>query len=87
MRSPKSYLVLLLLALCCTAQAQTTWDQEAARQKVQAVLDLEQQGRPWNDIPWLTSIKAAEYAAKQKNKPIFLFLYIKKPVGPKDAQC
>ena len=82
-------LLLLLCALStlplCAEEAR--WDQEAAKKRVQAVLDLEEQGRPWDDISWLTSVKKVEEEAKRQNKPVFIFVFLKTDVGPKDATC
>ena len=67
-------LSLFLLALVLPATAQErVWDQEAARRKVQAVLELESQGRPWDDINWLTSIEQGEQAAVKNQNPLGFF--------------
>jgi hypothetical protein len=64
------------------------WDQAAAKKRVQGVLDIENSGkRPWDDVPWETDpILAADRAAREQ-KPIFVFFFLKKNVGPEDAPC
>lgn len=82
-----SWFTLLVFFLSPGLAQERVWDQEAARQKVQATLDLEKTGQPWNDIDWMTSIEEAESMARKEDKPVFVFVFLRKPVGPKEAPC
>jgi hypothetical protein len=64
------------------------WDQKAAEAKVRGLLAIENgQTRPWDRIAWETDPNAAALRAQRENKPLFVFFYLKKNVGPADAPC
>lgn len=58
------------------------WDQEKAVEKVEDIIELEETGEPWNDIAWEVDPARAAEKAKNLKKPVFVYLYLKKPVGP-----
>lgn len=78
----------LLLAFPLVGSAQRPeWDQKKAVEKVQRILALEKSGQPWNDIAWMTDADKAVARARKEQKPIFVYLFLKKNVGPKTAPC
>jgi len=91
---PTRKLVMLLASLLvitvpvATAADRPEWNQKKAEKIVGAVLDQEKNGDfAWDKIAWHTDAeKVAKFAAKQ-GKPIFVYLYLKKDVGPKAAPC
>ncbi|MGF1583252.1 MAG: hypothetical protein ACFCD0_28365 [Gemmataceae bacterium] len=64
------------------AKKRRQWDQKEAVAKVKASLEMEKVGQPWNDIPWLNDIDKAAALAKKQNKPLFVYFYLKKNLGP-----
>lgn len=48
---------------------------------------LEQSGQPWDKITWKTDVAEAVAIAQKEQKPIFVFFFLKKNVGPVDAPC
>jgi hypothetical protein len=55
------------------------WDQDRAEERVKTVLALEaSKTTPWDNIPWLTDVKAATEQASKQNKPIFVYWYVHK---------
>ena len=86
-------LVIGLAAFGCAAhvvigEERREWDQEKAIEAVEAVIALEERGDlPWDDINWETDAEKVAKQAKEEQKPIFVFLYLKKDVGPADAPC
>jgi hypothetical protein len=69
------------------AQERPEWDQEKAVAKVKGVLAVEAAGRPWDKVAWLTDIDQAVAEARKQDKPLFVYFFLKKNVGPKDAPC
>jgi hypothetical protein len=64
------------------------WDQKKAVEKVQAVLAVEEKGDlPWDQIAWETDPKTAAGRAEKERKPVFVYFYLKKSVGPASAPC
>jgi hypothetical protein len=64
------------------------WDQKKAVQRVEKVLEREASGeRPWDRIPWMSDAAAAAARARRENRPIFVFFFLKKNVGPAAAPC
>lgn len=64
------------------------WDQKKAVEKVKDVLALEEKGElPWDRIAWQTDPAAALARAKKEGKPVFVYFYLKKNVGPAAAPC
>lgn len=79
---------LCLAGISLTADERAPWDQEKAEQTVNEVLILEKAGKkPWDEINWETDPTAAVERSRRENKPLFLFLFMKKDVGPPDAPC
>ena len=68
--------------------ARPAWDQKKAAEKVKAVLDTENsKGQPWDKIQWLTDVPEAVARSQKEQKPIFVYFFLKKNVGPADAPC
>ncbi|MDW8221816.1 MAG: hypothetical protein RMJ82_02550 [Gemmatales bacterium] len=64
------------------------WDQKKAIQKVREMIALEEKGDfPWEKIPWLTDPQQAAALAQKEQKPIFVYFYLKRNVGPAKAPC
>ncbi len=63
------------------------WDQQAAVEKVKSVLQREKQGQPWDKIAWLTNVEEAVARAQKEQKPLLVYLFLKKNVGPAAAPC
>ncbi|MEM6278930.1 MAG: hypothetical protein AAF733_05585 [Verrucomicrobiota bacterium] len=77
-----------LQGLLASAAERQDWDQEKAEAKVREVLAVEATGKlPWDDIAWETDPDAAVRRAQEEGKPLFLFLFLKKDVGPPEAPC
>ena len=69
-RSLHPPICLLLTALAATApraQERPRWDQEAARAKVLAMLEVERDGAPWDRIAWLHDADEAAKRAAERN--------------------
>ncbi len=64
-----------------------TWDQKKAAEKVKRIIALEAKGQPWDKIAWQTDPAKAAALAKKEQKPIFVFFFLKKNVGPATAPC
>ena len=64
------------------------WDQKQAVEKVKSILATEEKGElPWDKIAWKTDAAEAAALAGKDQKPIFVFLYLKKAIGPANAPC
>jgi len=63
------------------------WDQKKAVEMVQKVIALEAAGQPWDTIAWMDNPSDAAARAKKESKPIFVFFFLKKNVGPAAAPC
>ena len=64
------------------------WDQKKAAEKVKGILALEEKGDlPWDKIAWQTDPAKAAAQAEKEGKPIFVFFFLKKDVGPANAPC
>ena len=64
------------------------WDQKQAVEKVKGILAIEERGdQPWNKIAWKTDAAEVAALAGKEQKPIFVFFYLKKAVGPANAPC
>ena len=64
------------------------WDQKKAVETVKSVLAMEVKGdTPWDKIAWKTDPAEAVAAAQKEQKPIFVFFFLKKNVGPANAPC
>ncbi|MEO0478041.1 MAG: hypothetical protein AAF196_01040 [Planctomycetota bacterium] len=68
-------------------ESERSWDQEAAVERIEEVLRIEDEGRPWRNIEWLTDAEDAIALAQEEGKPIFVFVYLRKDGGPDDAPC
>ena len=77
-------LTLFVPSLASAQQAKKSrkWDQKVAVAKVKSLLKMETEGTPWNNIPWVRDPNKAVELAKQQNKPIFVYFYLKKNLGP-----
>lgn len=64
------------------------WDQERAVATVNEVIAIEQESEiPWDKIEWKTDPHEVASLARKEQKPIFVYLYLKKNVGPPKAPC
>lgn len=61
------------------------WDQAKAEDLVNSVLRIEATGEPWDRIPWIEDPDKAAKRAIKENKPILVYFYLKKNVGPAAA--
>ena len=74
--------------LAFAQEKRADWDQKKAVEKVKGLLVLEAKGElPWDKIAWHTDPAKAVALAQKEQKPIFLFFFLKKDVGPIDAPC
>ena len=74
--------------LAVAQETRTDWDQKKAAEKVKGIVALEEKGElPWDKIAWHTDPAKAVALAQKEQKPIFLFFFLKKDVGPTDAPC
>lgn len=79
---------LLLKAMGALAnEDRPEWDQEKAVKIVQSVIAQEKKGEPWNHIAWETDVAKVTAQARKEQKPIFVYLFLKRDFGPKDAAC
>lgn len=79
--------LFLSSTLSVLAQPRPKWDQEKAAEKVKQIIALEKSGKPWDAIPWLTDVDAAVKKAQKEQKPLFVYFFLKKNVGPAAAPC
>ena len=64
------------------------WDQKKAVEKVKRLIALEEKGElPWDKIAWKTDPAEAAALAQKEQKPIFVFFFLKKDIGPANAPC
>ena len=63
------------------------WDQKKAVEIVKKVVALEEGGQPWDKIKWKTDVAEAVALAQKEQKPLFVFFFLKKDVGPVGAPC
>ena len=63
------------------------WDQKEAEARVKKVLALEGKGLDWDKIAWQTDPAKAAALARKEKKPVFVFFFLKKNVGPAAAPC
>jgi hypothetical protein len=62
------------------------WNQTEALRRVQAVIAQEEaKNFAWDKIDWLTDPNEAAMRAQRENRPIFLYFFLKKDIGPKAA--
>jgi hypothetical protein len=81
-------LTAMILASAITPLAlDRVWDQTEARRRVQRVLEIEKSGRPWDRTRWRKSATEAEAESRATGKPLFLYFYLRKNVGPAAAPC
>lgn len=80
---------LLLPAIAFSRQqaGRPEWDQKKAVQTVQKIKEREAKGQPWDKIAWTTSAEQAIARARREQKPIFVYFFLKKNVGPAAAPC
>jgi hypothetical protein len=64
------------------------WDQKKAVETVKKVIALEDKNDlPWDKIAWQTDPAKAAALAETDQKPLFVFFFLKKNVGPDTAPC
>ena len=64
------------------------WNQKKAAEIVKGIIALEEKGDlPWDKIAWQTDPAKAAAQAQKEGKPIFVFFFLKKDVGPTNAPC
>ena len=89
-RSPAALAVLVAIAAAISAigSERPRWDQEEAVERVRAVIAQEKRGEfAWDKIAWHTDAERVAKLAENEGKPIFVYLYLKKDIGPKAAPC
>lgn len=80
------------LALVASLSAQErapkrVWDHDEALRKVWNVLETEAAGQPWDDIKWRIDPAAAAEEAQETGRPILVYFFLQKDVGPEAAPC
>ena len=91
----KLFLTLAMIAFLFPAHGsaqeptkRAEWDQKKAVEKVKQLIALEEMGDlPWDNIAWKTDPAEAAALAQKEQKPIFVFFFLKKDVGPANAPC
>lgn len=79
--------LLLTVLVSGSAGADRLWDQGKAKRLVTKVLEVEKaKTRPWNKIPWRSSVDGAVREAKRARKPLFVFFYLDQE-GPPLERC
>ena len=64
------------------------WNQDEAVARVKKVIEIENSGKlPWDDIAWETDPEKAAARAEKEGKPLFVYMFLKKNVGPETAPC
>ena len=64
------------------------WNQDEALTRVQEVLEIEKSGDlPWDNIAWETDAAKAIERSTKENKPLFVYMFLKKDIGPANAPC
>ena len=64
------------------------WNQDEAVARVKNVLQVENSGDlPWDNIAWETDVDKAIERSEEENKPLFVYIFLKKEIGPKNAPC
>lgn len=81
----------IIALLCCItlllhASEKREWDQKKAVEKVQKVIEIEKNGKPWENIKWNEDPQKAIALSKKLGKPIFLYLYVSQG-GPTGTNC
>jgi hypothetical protein len=92
--SKLSLAAAVMVGVCATAAIgqesakQLEWDQAKAIQKVKELIALEETGDfPWEKIAWQTDPNKAAALAQKEQKPIFVYFFLKRNVGPAAAPC
>lgn len=91
----KQRLFLMGISVCLIPtllQAQESkerkWDQKKAVSIIKNLIEQENNGDfAWDNIDWMKDPEKAVARAKKEQKPIFVFLFLKKKVGPAAAPC
>lgn len=68
-------------------EAPRVWDQQRAVEIVRGMLETEASGQPWDKIEWRTDADDAVAEARREDRPLLVYFYLRKPVGPDDAPC
>jgi hypothetical protein len=64
------------------------WDQRKAVKMVKDLIALEELGDfPWDKVPWEEDSVEAAALARAEQKPILVYFFLKKNVGPAAAPC
>lgn len=64
------------------------WDQKKAVEIVKGFVAQEEKGDfDWDKIAWKTDPAEAAARAQKEQKPIFVYFFLKKNVGPAAAPC
>lgn len=85
-----AWLVVFLLVRAARGEESAprpVWNQDKAVEIVQKCVDLEAHGQPWDKIAWMEDVPAAVARAKKEDKPLFVYFFLKKNVGPAAAPC
>ncbi len=91
----RNLLTVAALAALCPAFAlgeepakRPDWDQKKAVEIVKGFVAQEEKGDfDWDKIAWKTDSAEAAALARKEQKPIFVYFFLKKNVGPAAAPC
>ena len=82
--------IALLPAFACADEPakRPEWDQKKAVAMVKGLVAQEEKGEfDWDKIAWKTDPAEAAALAQKEQKPIFVYFFLKKNVGPVGAPC
>lgn len=81
------FALTLITVAIAEEKARADWDQSKAVDTIRTVKALEAVGQPWDKIAWSNNVEEAAARAKREGKPVFVFFFLKKNVGPAAAPC
>lgn len=84
---PLAFASLFLGVATAEPPKRPEWDQKKAVEKVKGIIALEEKELAWDKIAWQTDPAKAAALAKEQQKPIFVFFFLKKDAGPVTAPC
>jgi hypothetical protein len=76
-----------LVALAYARTGRPEWDQKKAEAIVKRCVELEKTGQPWDNIAWLTDPDEAARRARDEDRPILVYVFVKNKNGPAAAPC
>lgn len=79
--------LLLASAIAADRAVRPEWNQSKAVSIVERMLEVERSGTPWDAIAWHEAEQIAVDRAVREQKPLLVFYYLRKDVGPPEAPC